>query len=167
MAPAWHDAVLGQIARQLPGMQPTTEALPVQADEIELAVVGAHLTGMPLNHQLTTRGGRLLQATTTAPSYRLYALANTTPPKPGLVFDPSGRAIALEVWALPRPALADFLAEIPAPLGLGQLTLNDGRSVIGFICEPRALDGALDVTEFGGWKAFRAAVTRAEEPRHV
>ncbi|WP_407276537.1 allophanate hydrolase [Halothiobacillus sp. DCM-1] len=169
MAPAWHDGLLGQIARRLPGSSATPDApAPLQAQEIALAVVGAHLSGMPLNPQLTDRGGRLLRATTTAPSYRLYALANTTPPKPGLVFAESGAAIAVEVWALPRPALADFLAEIPAPLGLGQLTLADGSQVIGFICEPRALTGALDITEFSGWRAYRAAAAhQAQDSQHV
>ena len=179
IAPAFHDESLIELAARLCGETPalSPERLshePLRPQELAIAVVGAHLTGMPLNHQLTHRGGRLLQATTTAPSYRLYALANTTPPKPGLVFDANGSAIALEVWALPRPAVADFLAEIPAPLGLGQLTLADGSQVTGFICEPRALAEAEDVTHFGGWKAYRAAATArscppsiAPEQRHV
>lgn len=152
---AWADARLASIGRIL--RQESPPEIPAQPDELAIAVVGAHLTGMPLNSQLTTRGARLLKTTTTAASYKLYALANTTPPKPGLVFDESGAAIVVEVWALPRGQVADFLAEIPAPLGLGTLTLADGSTVTGFICEPRALAGALDVTDFGGWRAYITA----------
>ena len=155
IAEAWADAKLASIARVLG--QDDSEEMTTRRDEIAIAVVGAHLTGMPLNHQLTSRGGRLLEQTTTAATYRLYALANTTPPKPGLVFDKDGAAIIVEVWALPRTALADFLEEIPAPLGLGTLTLADGRQVTGFICEPRALQDAEDVTGFGGWRAYIAS----------
>lgn len=155
IAEAWADARLAAIGRIL--RRESTPCRPAQPDEIALAVVGAHLTGMPLNGQLTTRGARLLQTTTTAASYKLYALANTSPPKPGLVFDEAGKAIIVEVWALPRDQAADFLAEIPAPLGLGTLTLADGSAVTGFICEPRAQVGALDVTDFGGWRAYIAA----------
>lgn len=168
IAEAWADARLAMLGRIL--RQETPPEIPVQPDELALAVVGAHLTGMPLNGQLTTRGARLLKTTTTAASYKLYALANTTPPKPGLVFDESGAAIVVEVWALPRGQVADFLAEIPAPLGLGTLTLADGSTVTGFICEPRALVGALDVTEFGGWRAYTAARTNpplAPQPKGI
>jgi len=155
IAEAWADAKLGSIARALNSEESISQT--VQDNEIALAVVGAHLSGMPLNHQLTERHGRLLEQTTTAPSYRLYALANTTPPKPGLVFDHDGEEIIIELWAMPRAALADFMAEIPAPLGLGTLTLKDGRQVTGFICEPRALQDAEDVTAFGGWRSYIAS----------
>ncbi|OYY75402.1 MAG: allophanate hydrolase [Gammaproteobacteria bacterium 28-57-27] len=156
IAEAWADARLEAIGRVL-RQEPLRPQAKVQPDELALAVVGAHLTGMPLNGQLTSRGARLLKTTTTAASYKLYALANTTPPKPGLVFDTAGAAIIVEVWALPRTQVADFLAEIPAPLGLGTLTLADGSTVTGFICEPRALVDAQDVTEFGGWRAYITA----------
>jgi allophanate hydrolase len=168
IAEAWADAKLGSIARILNQDNPASTAL--RRNEIAVAVVGAHLTGMPLNHQLTSRNGRLLEQTTTAASYRLYALANTTPPKPGLVFDTNGSEIIVEVWALPRPALADFLEEIPAPLGLGTLTLSDGRQVTGFICEPRAVQGATDVTGFGGWRAYivsRQVPPLAPQPKGI
>lgn len=155
IAEAWADQRLAAIARQL--NQEASRPISVRRDEIAVAVVGAHLSGMPLNHQLTARGGRLLEQTTTNASYRLYALANKTPPKPGLVFDKTGASIIVEVWALPRFALADFLEDIPSPLGLGTLTLVDGREVTGFICEPQALNDAQDVTEFGGWRAYIAA----------
>ncbi len=122
---------------------------------IALAVVGAHLTGMPLNGQLAERSAQLAQATTTAAHYRLYALPNTTPPKPGLKRVASGgAAIAVEVWEVPVAQVGSFLALIPAPLGLGKVELADGSWVTGFICEGFALDAAQDVTSFGGWRAY-------------
>jgi len=126
---------------------------------LPIAVVGAHLTGMPLNHELTTPGGVKLAETTTAPGYRLYALPNTTPPKPGLIHDPafSGPGIAVELWALPAAAFGSFVARIPAPLGIGKLALADGSQVSGFLCESHALQGAEEITTFGGWRAWRAA----------
>ncbi|CAB3767145.1 allophanate hydrolase [Paraburkholderia solisilvae] len=129
---------------------------------IRVAVVGAHLRGEPLNAQLTDRNARLLEATTTAPTYRLYALpaaANGGVAKPGLVRVPAdGAAIALEVWDMPLAAYGSFVAAIPAPLGIGTLTLADGSTVQGFLCESSALDGATDITSFGGWRAYRASL---------
>ena len=128
---------------------PKTEAM------MAVAVVGAHLTGMPLNGQLTERGARLVQTTSTAAHYRLYALPNTTPPKPGLKrVTAKGAAIAVEVWDMPVSQLGSFLALIPAPLGLGKVELTDGSWVTGFICEGFALDAAQDVTTHGGWRAY-------------
>jgi allophanate hydrolase len=124
---------------------------------LRIAVVGAHLTGLPLNHQLTARGARFVQRCRTAPCYRLFALPNTTPPKPGLARHEQGQAIEVELWDLPEAAVGSFVAEIAAPLGLGTLELEDGRRVKGFICEPYALEGARDITEYGGWRAFLAA----------
>ncbi|MCB2101894.1 MAG: allophanate hydrolase [Rhodobacterales bacterium] len=128
------------------------------ADEVAVAAVGAHMAGLPLNGQLTRLGGRFLYAGSTAPRYRLYRLAGGPPERPGLVRIPDGEdggsAIALEVWALPRARLADFMAGIPQPLGLGTVSLEDGTAVTGFICEPAGLAGAQDITEFGGWRAF-------------
>ncbi|MFN9433086.1 MAG: allophanate hydrolase [Acidobacteriota bacterium] len=123
---------------------------------VEVAVVGAHLSGMPLNGQLTSRGAYLLEATRTAASYRLYALANTTPPKPGLEYVPGfdGPGIAVEVWAIPAAEFGSFVAAIPAPLGMGNAVLADGRGVKCFIAEPYALRDAEDITRFGGWRAF-------------
>jgi allophanate hydrolase len=122
-----------------------------------LAVVGAHLRGQPLNHQLTSRRAHFVRATRTSPHYRLYALANTQPPKPGLrrVAEKLAQGIELEIWALDEAAFGSFVAEIPAPLGIGTLELEDGGNVKGFLCEPIGLDGARDITEFGGWRAFR------------
>lgn len=119
---------------------------------------------MPLNHQLTDRGGFVLEAVKTSPEYRLYALCDTNPPKPGLVRDPEaeGAEIALEIWRLPEDSLGSFLKLIPAPLGLGTIRLSDGRQVKGFICESRAMGQAVDITEYGGWKAYLSA--RQEQP---
>jgi allophanate hydrolase len=126
-----------------------------------VAVVGAHLTGMPLNSQLTERSAQLVQACSTAAHYRLYALPNTTPPKPGLKrVAAHGAAIAVEVWDMPVSQLGSFLALIPAPLGLGKVELADGSWVTGFICEGLALDDALDVTEHGGWRAYMQSLKK-------
>lgn len=120
---------------------------------VRLAVVGAHLRGQPLNHELTDLGGRFVAATTTAPEYRLHALA-TVPPKPGLVRVPSGgAAITAEVWDLPVSGFGAFVAAVPAPLTIGRIRLADGSEVSGFLCEPAALAGAPDISAKGGWVA--------------
>ena len=122
-----------------------------------MAVVGAHLSGQPLNHQLVTLGARLEQTTTTAALYRLFHLP-TTPAKPGLIrVKDGGLSIEVEVWRLSETAFGRFVAAIPAPLGIGRLTLIDGREVSGFICEPYAVSGCTDITAHGGWRAFRKA----------
>jgi allophanate hydrolase len=136
------------------------KATPAAEPELLLAVVGAHLQGMPLHTQLTERRARLVQATTTSPHYTLHALPGTVPPKPGLArvapdADP-GHAIALEVYALPISTVGSFLALIPPPLGLGSVELADGSWVKGFICEPAGLQGADDISHFGGWRAYMA-----------
>ncbi len=120
-----------------------------------LAVVGAHLTGQPLNSQLVSRGARMLQTTQTDGCYRLYALAGTVPPKPGLIRDPtfSGPGIEVEVWAFPTQQFGSFVASIPAPLGIGSLELRDGTRVSGFICEPYAVHTSQEITHLGGWRA--------------
>lgn len=121
---------------------------------LPLAVVGAHLSGMPLHHQLVERGARLRAVTATAPRYRLHALKNSQPAKPGLVRAVQGAAIAVEVYDMPMDTLGSFLADVPAPLGLGSIELADGRWVNGFVCEPWALDGAEDITAWGGWRNY-------------
>ncbi len=125
---------------------------------IPLAVVGAHLTGQPLNGQLTERGATLARTCRTAAEYRLYALKNTTPPKPGLarVAAALGHAIEVEVWHLPEEKFGSFLRLVPPPLGIGTVVLEDGSSVKGFICEPYALADAEDISRFGGWRAYLA-----------
>ena len=171
LAPAGHDAQLASIGRvfhadtrltmgagKLP--QPALAELPamLRGDEIAIAVVGAHLSGMALNGELTSINGRLLRATTTAPDYNFYALNGTTPAKPGLlrVATGTGSAIAVEVWALSAAAFGKFVASIPAPLSIGTLLLADGCGVKGFLAEAVALDGARDISGFGGWRAFAA-----------
>lgn len=130
------------------------------AGTLPIAVVGAHLSGMQLNSQLTERGATLMHATTTSPAYRLHALPGTVPPKPGLrrvAESEEGAAIALEVWAVPLAQVGSFLALIPPPLGLGSVELADGSWVKGFICEGHALAGAQDVSHHGGWRAYVAS----------
>lgn len=147
----------GATGAPLPDPLPLPPSTGAGAARMKIAVVGAHLTGMPLNGQLTERGGRLLQATTTSPHYRLHALPGTVPPKPGLERRPgAGAAIALEVWELPQDTVGSFLALIPQPLGLGSVELADGSWVHGFVCEGHALAAAQDVTEHGGWRAYVA-----------
>ncbi|HTK00185.1 MAG TPA: allophanate hydrolase [Bordetella sp.] len=168
---AWQDSALAAFGRawqQRRGLPLGATGLPLPAcpetgkseppGTIRVAVVGAHLTGMPLNHQLTSRGAALVEQTVTTPGYRLYALANTTPPKPGLVRVADGASIVVELWDVPAAAFGGFVAEIPAPLGIGTLELADGRLVKGFICEPRALEGAIDITAHGGWRAYIASL---------
>lgn len=135
--------------------QPDLEA-PVQ-ESILLAVVGAHLKGQPLNWQLTSRGAQFVKASRTAKNYRLFALANTKPSKPGLVREagPRGAGIDLEVWAMSPDAFGSFVAEVPSPMVIGSVNLFDGSTVKGFLCEPAALEGATDITHLGGWRAYR------------
>jgi allophanate hydrolase len=168
LAPAGRDAQLASIgrvfhadtklamgARSLP--QPPLANLPAGAsgDEIAIAVVGAHLSGMALNSELKALGGRLLEAAATAPDYRLYALP-TTPPKPGMlrVAAGTGSSIELELWALSAASFGKFVAAIPPPLSIGTVRLADGRGVKGFIVEPADVGGARDISTFGGWRAF-------------
>src|SRR4029077_6158368 len=116
------------------------------------------------NHQLTTRGARLLQTTITAPAYRLYALPGTVPPKPGLVrVADGGQSLAVELWAMTPTAFGSFVAEGPPPLAIGTLTLADGRGVKGFLCESCAISGAQDISLFGGWRAYLAAQAGAQQ----
>jgi allophanate hydrolase len=170
LAPAGRDAQLASIGRAFHAdtglamggkglAQPPLAALPVEVgdDEITIAVVGAHLSGMALNGELQVLGGRLLEATATAPDYRLYAL-DTTPPKPGMlrVDAGGGSSIKVELWALSAAAFGKFVAAIPPPLGIGTVRLADGRGVKGFVVEPVAIEGARDISSFGGWRAFMA-----------
>ncbi len=122
---------------------------------MNIVVCGAHLSGMPLNHQLTDRNSTLVSTTKTASSYRLYALAGGPPFRPGLVFDQtSTAAIDVEVWAMPVEQVGSFLAGIPAPLGLGSIELADGSVEKGFICESYGFDDAEDITSFGNWRNY-------------
>jgi allophanate hydrolase len=179
LASAWHDAALAHFGRRWQRhfaehqigttLGATGRPSPLGADPlcapgvnvVRLAVVGAHLRGMPLNHQLTSRGAKFVEATQTSPEYRLFALTSSTPPKPGLVRvtpEDGGAAIAIELWDIPVGNFGSFTAEIPPPLGIGSLTLIDNRIVKGFICEPYGLTGAQDITVFGGWRAYLASM---------
>jgi allophanate hydrolase len=128
-------------------------------DHVAVAVVGAHLTGQPLNWQLTQRGAHLIKTCRTAHGYRLYALDATTPPKPGLVRDDAfeGPGIEVEVWAMAAEHFGSFVAAIPPPLGIGSATLDDGHVVKCFICEPYAIPAATEITHFGGWRKYLAS----------
>jgi allophanate hydrolase len=129
--------------------------LPPALPRVSIAVVGAHMDGLPLNEQLVTRGGKLEFAGTTAPHYRLYALPGGLPHRPGLVrVADGGAAIDLEVWSLPPGTYGNFVETIPAPLGIGTIELADGSTVQGFLCESYATAGARDITNFGGWRAY-------------
>jgi allophanate hydrolase len=125
-------------------------------NSVELAVVGAHLSGMPLNYQLTDRAGVLSEQTQTAATYQLFALAGATPAKPGLMRHSDGRAIEVEVWRIPTARFGEIVNEVPAPLGIGNVELADGRWVKSFICEPYGFESGTDVTAFGGWRAYIA-----------
>jgi len=157
----YHQAIGGKIG--ITSMNINEQPLPAKkTSSILLAVVGAHLRGQPLNHQLTSRRAEFIRQTHTAPCYRLFALTNTQPPKPGLkrVAEKLPPGIEVEIWSLDEAAFGSFVAEIPPPLGIGTLELEDGTSVKGFLCEPIGLDGARDITEFGGWRAFRASLAK-------
>ena len=129
--------------------------------KVRVAVVGAHLTGLPLNAQLTERGAHLVRITKTAASYRFYALANTLPPKPGLLRVGAGEGFSIEteIWEMPSTEFGSFVALIPSPLGMGTIELEDGSHVQGFLCESYALHDARDITEYGGWRAYLKSIT--------
>jgi allophanate hydrolase len=155
VAPAFRDESLLRFgARFMAESEPPCAFSPAGA-MTQVVVCGAHLSGLPLNHQLTERGARLVRATRTAPHYRFYSLPNTTPPKPGLVrAAEGGAAIEVEVWELPLANYGSFVARIPAPLGVGTIALEDDSQVQGFLCEAAAAHGAYDITALGGWRAF-------------
>jgi allophanate hydrolase len=172
LAPAGKDALLASIGRIFHAdtrlaigandlAQPPLAPLqaPAAAEEIAIAVVGAHLSGMALNGELKALGGRLREAAVTAPDYKLYAL-DTTPPKPGMLRVEAGKGspIELEVWALSPASFGQFVAAVPPPLSIGTIRLADGRGVKGFIVEAAALNDARDISSFGGWRAYMAEV---------
>ncbi|MCE1270467.1 MAG: allophanate hydrolase [Acinetobacter sp.] len=165
IAPAWHDAALvhfgkawqNYLALKLGALDKTltlSSATPISQHHIRVAVVGAHLTGMPLNFQLTTRDAVHIETTTTSQNYALYALNGTVPPKPGLARQQDGQCIIVELWDVPTARFGEFVTEIPTPLGMGNVELEDGRWVKGFICEPYGIDDAENISHFGGWRAY-------------
>jgi len=160
IGPAHADRALLAAAHRFAPALATPAPAPDHGEPVEtirLAVVGAHLQGMPLHGQLTARGARFVAKTTTAPFYRLYAMAGTTPPKPALFHDADGAALEVEVYELGLAAFGSFVAEVPAPLAIGTVELADGTQVKGFVAEPRALAGAVEITHLGGWRAYIAS----------
>jgi allophanate hydrolase len=169
----WQLADLGQRYHHATGLTqgamgtplPPPQAIPglKTAAGVKVAVVGAHLSGMPLNGQLAERGATLVGAAETAPDYRFFALPGTTPPKPGLlrVAPGKGARIALEIWDMPLEHYGSFVALIPPPLGIGTLDLADGSQVQGFLCEAWATHGAQDISHLGGWRSYIASLNRA------
>jgi allophanate hydrolase len=158
VGPAFSDVALVALAERFLG---ESAAAPQHAPGcISLAVVGAHLTGQPLNYQLTERGARLVKSCRTSPDYRLFALRDTTPAKPGLVREReyAGPGIELEVWAVPEDRFGSFVAAVPPPLAIGNVRLDTGEWVKGFVCEPLAMLGAEEITHFGGWRRYRGSL---------
>jgi allophanate hydrolase len=171
IAPAFHDAglltladrlhrattatTLGGSLRKLDETKPLPATIPT-AGTLLMAVVGAHLSGQPLNWQLTQRGGRLVRTCRTHPDYKFYALKGTIPPKPGLVRIPGyeGPGIEVEIWALPEDTVGSFVEGVPPPLCIGTLRLEDGSQVKGFLAEPFGIENATDITHFGGWRKY-------------
>jgi allophanate hydrolase len=139
----------------------TNEAVLGDSDErIDVAVCGAHMRGLPLNHQLTSRGAVFVQRTQTVPNYRLYALPGGPPQRPGMIrVSGGGAAIEVEVWSVPIARFGSFVAGIAFPLGIGKVELADGSRVSGFVCESYAVDGAPDITSLGGWRRYLETVT--------
>jgi allophanate hydrolase len=152
-APAFADPVAADVARLLTG-----GPSPGGHDGLPLFVAGAHMRGQPLNHELTSRGARFVTTASTSSEYRLYRL-DTVPPKPGVVrVERGGASVEGELWRLPPAALGSLLAGVPRPMALGDVRLSDGMRVIGFLCEPVAVDGAEDVTRYGGWRPYLEAL---------
>jgi allophanate hydrolase len=176
VAPAFTDASLAAIADRFHRAQPSgmgaVRNVPVPAesviptthshDWIEIFVVGAHLSGMPLNHQLTTLGAVLRCEATTAFDYRLFLLRDVKPVRPGLVRTPAfrGPGIPGEIWAVPASRLGSFVAQIPAPLGMGKVTLGNGLKINGFLCEAHAVENAVEITDQGGWRQYSREILR-------
>jgi len=165
-APAFYDRELlgmgAQLHRQLGGnmgatgvpLPDVTPATGSKTGYLPVAVCGAHMEGLALNHQLTERGGRMIERTTTSPNYRLYLLPGGPPQRPGMVRTRDGASIEVEVWELPAVNFGDFLNQIPTPLGLGRVQLADGSNVPGFLCESYAVEQAQEITRCGGWRKF-------------
>ena len=173
IAPAWQDADLLRLgarwqrsavdrAGATPLPLPTDAGFRFEDDDalIDVAVCGAHLSGLPLNGQLTDRGAWLVDTTRSADCYRLYALPGDAPRRPGMVRVAAGQGanVEVEIWRMQASQFGSFVAGIPAPLGIGRLQLEDGREVCGFVCEALATQDAVDISHFGGWKAYLASL---------
>ncbi len=175
IGPAGTDLVLAELGQRLHSLNNlclgatgaaivATESLPIRPQLARVAVVGAHLSGLPLNRELTDRGARFVGSAKTAACYRLYALPKTSPPKPGLLRTrDAGYSIAIEVWEMPIRHFGSFVAGIAAPLSIGSIELDDGSSAQGFICEAAAIAGAEDISRYGGWRNYLSAHTAADD----
>ena len=158
------DLPLGATTERLPDAPVALRPPASDGATVNIAVVGAHLSGMPLNGQLIERRAALLYTARTEARYRLFALANSVPPKPGLlrVDESQGHAIEVEVWEMPVEAYGSFVALIPSPLGIGTLALDNGEQVQGFVCEYQSLIDAQDISSFGGWRAYLRSLARPQ-----
>jgi allophanate hydrolase len=156
IGPAFCDQALAALAGRVLGESPSS--LADAPGCVSIAVVGAHIGGQPLNAQLTGRGARLVKTCRTWGDYRLFALPDTVPPKPGLVRERGyqGAGIEVEVWSVPEDRFGGFVAAVPPPLAIGTVRLDSGEWVKGFVCEPLALEGAIEITDFGGWRNYLA-----------
>jgi allophanate hydrolase len=162
IAPSHADGLIAGVAAAIQGRSGPSASAPLQMkwrarnDRIEIAVVGAHLSGLPLNRELIELGAAFSREVETAPDYRLFALPGSSPPKPGLlrVGEGAGAAITAEVWTLDPAGFGAFVAKIPAPLGIGTIRLKDGDSVKGFLVEAEAVKTAKDISRFGGWRGY-------------
>ena len=162
IAPAGADGLIAGVAAAIQARsgvsasQPPQAQSPSRSDRIEIAVVGAHLLGLPLNRELIELGASFSREVETTPDYRLFALTGSNPAKPGLlrVGEGDGAAIKAELWTLDRAGFGAFVAKIPAPLGIGTIRLKDGGSVKGFLVEAEAVKAAEDISRFGGWRAY-------------
>jgi allophanate hydrolase len=176
VAPAFSDDDLAVVADRLhrllePSFGMFRETLPSTTvtrapltDGVDLVVVGAHLSGEPLNHELVVRGATLVETTRTAPGYRFFALTGTSPAKPGLMRAPgfAGPGIEVEVWRLSSAEFGNFVASVAPPLTIGSIELANGIHAKGFLAEPYALDGAVEITRYGGWRAYRRSTNAAD-----
>jgi allophanate hydrolase len=158
IGPAFSDRALLALAHRFS----ESHAVPSHAAPgcVLLGVVGAHLRGQPLNHQLTSRGGRFVRVVKTAPDYRLFALRDAVPAKPGLLRDSgfAGQGIDVEVWAIPEHQFGGFVAAVPPPLTIGNVVLQDHEVVKGVLCEEAAVRGCAEITRFGGWRQYLASI---------
>ena len=155
----WQRAVPLPLGKTNSVLPPQSADPVVVEDRVSIAVVGAHMSGLPLNRQLTALGGQLERTGKTAPVYRLYALPGGPPHRPGMVrVTTGGGAIELEVWSLPSASVGAFLRQIPPPLSIGTVALGDGSTVLGFLCESHVVLDARDITSLGGWRAYLASL---------
>ena len=156
LARSGQDGLAASVARlfEAEGAEPALSERRADSDMLPLVVCGAHMSGLPLNHELTTLGAIFKRIGRTADKYRLYALAGGPPFRPGLLKIEKGAAIDVEVWAMPRASVGNFLAGIPQPLSLGTIDLEDGTQAHGFLVEAAGVQGAEDITHLGSWRAF-------------